>query len=196
MKESLLWLFCGACGREARECGQRGGRGASLVHGLSTRPAGRGLARRARPQQNAPRSMQVGAARQVLPQPQPPFNGDGTLRLRRDSPLSSMRQALWTMRSRTASATVGSAITFGQRSTGIWRTQFACDDWKRWPLRRDNQDESHEFGGGSGRRNEFFSRPPAPPGMVWAMTPPPSDAFLAGSCSTDARSRRLARRGA
>ena len=50
LKESLLWLSCGACGREARECGQRGGRGASLVHGLSTRPAGRGLARRARPQ--------------------------------------------------------------------------------------------------------------------------------------------------
>ncbi len=50
LKETVLWLSCGACGREARECGQRGGRGASLVHGLSTRPAGRGLARRARPQ--------------------------------------------------------------------------------------------------------------------------------------------------
>ena len=98
--------------------------------------------------------MQGGTARQALPQPLPPFNGDGTLRLRWDSPLSSMRQALWTMRSRTASAIVGSAISCGQRSTGIWRTQFACDDWKRWPLQRDNQDERHELTA-AGRR--FFA---------------------------------------
>ena len=56
------------------------------------------------------------------------------------------------MRSRIASAIVDSPITCGQRSTGIWRTQFACDYWKRWLLQRDNQDESHEFGGGSGGR--------------------------------------------
>ena len=98
--------------------------------------------------------MQGGTARQALPQPQPPFNGGGLLRLRRDSPLSSMRSALWTMRLRTASAIAGSAITFGQRSKAIWRTQFACDLWKRWALQRDNQDESHEFGR-AGRR--FFA---------------------------------------
>ena len=34
----------------AHECGQRGGRRTGVVHGLSTRPAGRGPARRARPQ--------------------------------------------------------------------------------------------------------------------------------------------------
>ena len=54
------------------------------------------------------------------------------------------------MRLRTASAIVGSAITFGQRSKAIWRTQFACDDWKRWALQRD----SHELTA-AGRR--FFA---------------------------------------
>ena len=49
-KKGLLLLSCGACGREARECGQRGGRRPGVVHGLSTRPGGRGPARRARPQ--------------------------------------------------------------------------------------------------------------------------------------------------
>ncbi len=37
-KNGLLLLSCGACGREARECGQRGGRRPGVVHGLSTRP--------------------------------------------------------------------------------------------------------------------------------------------------------------
>ena len=53
ISKGLLSLSRGACGREARECGQRGGRRPGVVHGLSTRPAGRGPARRARPQ--APR---------------------------------------------------------------------------------------------------------------------------------------------
>ena len=108
LKGLLSWQSCGACGREARECGQRGGRRPCVVHGLSTRPAGRGPARRARPQIHRTLAdrcrMTVRPAAACGPHvPAPPPSA------RIDEPCSSKRIAPWTRRSRMASATVGSA---------------------------------------------------------------------------------------
>ena len=110
LESKLKWLLsrqsCGACGREARESGQRGGRRPCVVHGLSTRPAGRGPSRRARPQiHRTPRDR----FRQTSRSGSGSHCPSSALSARIDEPCSSKRIAPWTRRSRMASAIVGSA---------------------------------------------------------------------------------------
>ena len=108
-KRLLLLRSCGACGREARECGQRGGRRPCVVHGLSTRPGGRGPARRARPQIHRTRRHRFRQASWPSAGVGPHFPASA-LSARIDEPCSSKRIAPWTRRSSIASAIVGSPI--------------------------------------------------------------------------------------
>ena len=108
LKWLLSWLSCGVCGREARECGQRGGRRPCVVHGLSTRPD----RARAGPQGSSTNPQDP---RDRFRQTSRPGAGSGShcpssaLSARIDEPCSSKRIAPWTRRSRMASAIVGSA---------------------------------------------------------------------------------------